>query len=372
MHAEHVARDPAAPAPQQRAEPCRRERDRPAERRARIDLPRAERGRRAAVLREAPRIAELRRADDGDAPAQARRDAIQQRRAFALARAGPQRVRDVRRDAREPARRGAAITTTTNSSPRYSAHARDTPATTTLSPVSTAAPAAGPKNEPAPPITAAISTVAERAIATLSGVAISTSISVSVPATPAKNDAHATIASRTRRGSVPSAASRAGLSRTAFARRASGVRVSARIASADPMHHAAISAYACAGAPNCQPPSGGPLARSIGTPPTPPNHAGTLHAAAATHSPRPSVIIANAVPARRVASTPNSRPKAAPAAPPTSGSSGSGPPKRLNQCAAANAPRPANAAWPNDSRPVVPSCRLYDSASTTSAAVCAR
>ena len=59
-----------------------------------------------------------------------------------------------------------------------------------LSTVRTAAPAAGPKNAPVPPITAAISTVAERAIDTLSGVAISTSISVSVPATPAKNDAH--------------------------------------------------------------------------------------------------------------------------------------------------------------------------------------
>jgi len=222
----------------------------------------------------------------------------------------------------------------------------------------TAAPAAGPKKAPVPPITAAISTLAERAIDTLSGVAISTSISVSVPAMPAKNEAHVTIASRTRRGSVPSAATRAGLSRTAFASRASGVRVSARIASAETMHHAAITAYACAGAPNCQPPHGVPLARSIGTPPIPPNHAGTLHAAAATHSPRPSVIIANAVPARRVASSPAMKPKPAPAAPPTSGSSGSGPPTRLNQCAAANAPRPANAAWPNDSSPVVPSCRL--------------
>ncbi len=268
--------------------------------------------------------------------------------------------------------RGAATTITTNSTPRYSAHARDRPATTMLRTVSTAAPAAGPKNAPVPPITAAISTVAERAIDTLSGVAISTSISVSVPATPAKNDAQVTIASRTRRGSVPSAATRTGLSRTAFASRASGVRVSACIAHADARHHAAITAYAWTGAPKCQPPHGVPLARSIGTPPIPPNQAGTLHAAAATHSPSPSVIIANAVPERRVASSPAAKPKAAPATPPTSGNSGSGPPKWLNQCAAANAPRPANAACPNDSSPVVPSCRLYDSASTTSAAVCAR
>ena len=144
---------------------------------------------------------------------------------------------------------GAATTTATNNTPRYSAHARDTPATTILSAVSTATPTAGPKNAPVPPITAAISTVAERAIDTLSGVAISTSISVSVPAMPAKNDAQVTIASRTRRGSVPSAATRAGLSRTAFASRASGVRVNACIAHADTTHHAAITAYACAGAP---------------------------------------------------------------------------------------------------------------------------
>ncbi|CAJ3829248.1 Uncharacterised protein [Burkholderia pseudomallei] len=134
------------------------------------------------------------------------------------------------------------------------------------------------------------------------------------------------MAKRTRHGSVPSAATRAGLSRTAFASRARRVRTSTRIATAATTHHAAINAYACIGLPNSHPASAGPAARSIDTPPAPPNHSGTLHAAAATSSPIPSVIIANAVPARRVATKPNSAPNAAPAAPPASGTSGSGRP----------------------------------------------
>ncbi|WP_205819523.1 hypothetical protein, partial [Burkholderia sp. Ac-20345] len=53
-----------------------------------------------------------------------------------------------------------------------------------LSTVSTAAPAAGPKNAPVPPITAAISTVAERAIDTLSAPLLSSDQANVVRLTP--------------------------------------------------------------------------------------------------------------------------------------------------------------------------------------------
>ncbi len=84
----------------------------------------------------------------------------------------------------------------------------------------------------------------------------------------------------------------------------------------------------------------GPLARSIGTPASPPNQSGNAHAAAATSSPMPSVIIAKAVPARRVEIKPNSTPHSAPPIPPTNGSNTSGTPIRLNTCAATSAPSP--------------------------------
>ncbi|EDT07875.1 ZK84.1-like protein [Paraburkholderia graminis C4D1M] len=154
------------------------------------------------------------------------------------------------------------------------------------------------------------------------------------------------------------AAARAGLSRTALASRMNGERDSANIAALASRHHSAISAYASRAGPNVKAPSGGPLARSIATPASPPNQSGKVHAAAATSSPMPSVIIANAVPARRVEMKPSSAPHTAAPAPPISGSSTSGTPARLNRCAAISAPRPEYAACPNDSNPVSPSSRL--------------
>ena len=88
------------------------------------------------------------------------------------------------------------------------------------------------------------------------------------------------------------AAARTGLSRTAFARRAIGVRENANIATHASTHHAAINPYASRAGPKVHAKNGTPLARSIGMPPSPPNQPGTSHTLAATSSPMPSVIIA--------------------------------------------------------------------------------
>jgi hypothetical protein len=119
-----------------------------------------------------------------------------------------------------------------------------------------------------------------------------------------------------------------------------GVRDNANIATLASTHHSAISTYASRAGPKLQLASMGPLVRSIGTPASPPNQSGSVHAAAATSSPMPSVIIAKAVPARRVDTKPNSTPHSAPPMPPTNGSSTNGTPMRLNTCAAMSAPRP--------------------------------
>ena len=117
----------------------------------------------------------------------------------------------------------------------------------------------------------------------------------------------------------------------------------------------------------------GPAARLAVRPSSPPDKLRNIRDAAKTSSPTPSEISANTTPARRVVSAPNSMPKKRPAAAPASGTSGIGSPKpaliaRMTWIAA-KPPKPKYTAWPNESRPVCPRSRLYDSANTVAMAI---
>ncbi len=111
------------------------------------------------------------------------------------------------------------------------------------------------------------------------------------------------------------------------------------------------------------PRNGGPTVRLPLTPASPPKKPGNISEAANTISPRPSVIIANGVPALRVVSHPNTQPNASPARPPTSGSSETGTkndplPSRFIAWIAKYAPNPEYTAWPKLSMPLWPSSML--------------
>jgi len=91
------------------------------------------------------------------------------------------------------------------------------------------------------------------------------------------------------------------------------------------------------------PATGAPTTRLADTPASPPNHSGSISAAAATSSATPRVIIANAVPRCRVLGQPSSAAASAPAAAPASGTRLTGQPAGaawFSAQAAAYAPRP--------------------------------
>jgi hypothetical protein len=99
-----------------------------------------------------------------------------------------------------------------------------------------------------------------------------------------------------------------------------------------------------------------------------------MRIAAKTSSPTPSEISANTTPARRVETAPKSMPKKRPAVAPAIGTSGIGigsPPLIARmRWMLAYPPSPKYTAWPNDSSPVWPSSRLYDSANTAAIPIC--